>query len=157
MNVQLNSFEVDICLTVSQVKKQNIVHIKEAPPRSPPQCFPLSRCNQGLMFYIHNFIVFVKIILTLIHIPHPILVSVAFEVCQNGIICSTLACVSVLFLNTIQDSRLLHVTTLVHLHRLMYEYTSFCLSVSLLLDLGIVSVFRLPWNSATVHILVFVS
>ena len=31
MSVQLNSFDADICLTITQVKKQNTVHIKEAP------------------------------------------------------------------------------------------------------------------------------
>ena len=31
MNVQLNSFDIDICLTITQVKKQNIVYIKETP------------------------------------------------------------------------------------------------------------------------------
>lgn len=68
---------------------------------------------------MNNFIVFVKVVLTLIYRLHPIFVPLAFELCRNGTTLSTLACVLILFLSIIHDSRLLHIVALVHLHCLV--------------------------------------
>lgn len=35
MNVQLNNCDANICLSIIQVKKQNIVHIEEGPVPLP--------------------------------------------------------------------------------------------------------------------------
>lgn len=161
MNVQLNNCDANTCLTIIQVKKQNIAHIAEAQISfSDHNWLPLPRGNQCLDFYINNFIAFVKIILTPLHTLHSILVLPAFELYLHRIMLSMFACILVLFLSIIYDPRRLCVTVVcsfICLVIFLYEDASICLSILLLLDIWVIPVFILPKSSAAVNTLMDVS